>query len=442
MENNWTTAIMAADTTKMSNEDWTIMRAQPDRLGGSDQAIIMGCSPWTTAQQLADEKMGLVEHENLSKDALTTGHIFEPFVAMNFVRYMKREFPGLKIRLIKDFFRDMMEYAKCMFGENKIFDKCMDGLSKIYDLNMKAWGINPNGYYQCGQRNEDGTLKYPFAFANLDGIVEVTDKSGIMRRGIFEAKTTNYSTNRKTVDKYWKKGICPPYYYYQVLFYMEVMELDFCYITCCWGLTLDNMAVILIERDKIAGKLLMETDAEFLRRVELGLDVEDFDKNQSLLEKYYYKKYGVPKENKDTPIELPLSFAPLIDEAVALDDEISLLEEELSKKISEKAGICNKFYPYLKDNSYATLTNEDGEKKGFALVVPHTSPRFNQEAFKKDHPLEYREILEKGKGKWAIANLRKLYPQYEGKYTPVPVVDESKPLNFRIYDYEKKEETV
>ena len=439
MKENWTNAILIADTTNMSNEEWTYLRSLPNHIGGSDQGAINGVSPFVSIHQLYDEKCGLVERENLSKDAFTTGHIFEAFVAMNFIRYMKQEFPNLKIRILKDFFRDFMAYAKPMFGDNKIFDKCLDGLSKIFELNKKSWGFNPNGYYQCGQRDKNGELLYPFAYANLDGIVELQDKNGELRRGIFEAKTTN-SRNKKVIDNFWKKGICPPYYYYQVLFYMEVMELDFAYITCCWGLTLDSMAVVLVERDKFEGKMLMELNREFLKRVELGLSVDDLEKNQRLLEKYYKKKYGLLEKKDDVPpVELPLSFAPLFDEAVALNEEIEKLEEELEEVKERKIGICNKFYPYLKNNNYATLTDENGHTVGFSLKIPYTSPKFNQEKFKKEHPKEYREVMQKGKGKWAIANLRNLYPIYENLYTPPKVIAEDKPIDFKIYNYEDTE---
>lgn len=72
-------------------------------------------------------------------------------------------------------------------------------------------GLKSIFYVPVWYKNEDGSLRYPFALANIDGLVDINGKLGI-----FEAKTT--STRSHAVRDYWEKGIIPPYYYWQVVF--------------------------------------------------------------------------------------------------------------------------------------------------------------------------------------------------------------------------------
>ncbi len=443
----WTTAIEVCDTTDMTEDDWQKMRGGSDRLGGSDQGVIMGCSPYKTALELYNEKAGLdadVPQRPMNEDALTTGHIFEMFVAINFIRKMRMENPHLKIRLVKDILRDVMPYLESFYPENRLFRVLGKTAKKLFGYCRKSWGINPNGYFQCGAKNPDGTLKYPFAYANIDGIVEVIQEDGTIERGIFEAKTLNPDSpyGREAIRKYWKMGIVPEYYYWQIVFYMAVMDLDFTYITCCWGYTLANTEVILVKRDLEAEKLLMEADTEFMYCLESGIDLDCSEMKPELLNSYYQRKYGILEEKENLPVELPMSFESKIKAAMDADAKLQEAMAEVERLEQEKLKFANELYGVMgsKANSYATLTMSDGEKMGIKLQIPTTKPKFDVEALKAAEPAAYEEAVKMGKGKFSITNLRKIYPGLANKYQPPSRVDPGKgPTGYKIYNYESGE---
>ncbi len=61
--------------------------------------------------------------------------------------------------------------------------------------------INDCHMYQCGARDKDGKLKYPFVLCDLDGIVKINGVAGIL-----ECKTCNIGSEDYRI---WKSGKSP-----------------------------------------------------------------------------------------------------------------------------------------------------------------------------------------------------------------------------------------
>lgn len=104
--------------------------------------------------------------------------------------------------------------------------------------------------------------KYPFALASLDGWLY--DENN--RFGIWECKTTEIM-NRTMLDK-WKDGI-PQNYFCQVLYYMAVLEADFCVLTAekryTWKAGYTETQDYYIERSEVQEDIeyLMSEGAKF-----------------------------------------------------------------------------------------------------------------------------------------------------------------------------------
>lgn len=105
--------------------------------------------------------------------------------------------------------------------------------------------------------------KYPWALASLDGWLK--DEDG--RIGILEIKTTEILQSMQ--KEKWNQRI-PDNYYCQCLFYMAVLEADFCILKAQLKTVFDGVPYLQtkhykIERSEVQGDIdfLMEKGAEF-----------------------------------------------------------------------------------------------------------------------------------------------------------------------------------
>ena len=136
-------------------------------IGGSDASAVMGLNPYKSNIELWEEKLGIVEPEDISnKDCVVYGnHAEEP-------------------------------------------------LRQLFALDHPQYEVT-HKEFKVYQHKE-----YPFLQASLDGLLK--DQDG--RVGILEIKTTEIL--RSMQSESWKDQI-PNNYYIQVLHYMNVMNADF-----------------------------------------------------------------------------------------------------------------------------------------------------------------------------------------------------------------------
>lgn len=427
------------DTTNMDNDTWLSIREHglgkipmdpdyiPFTITGSGASSALGVNPWVSDEEYRDKKMGISPalEVNFNEESKAAGHVFEPFVAINFMRYMKHNFPEAKINLKKDCLRDILPYLKDACPDDDSYKMFLDSQDEIIKNFNTKWDLNPSYMYQCGILDDDGSLKYPFALANIDGLVEVNGKLGI-----FEAKTT--SVRSHAIRDYWEQGNIPPYYYWQLVFYMCVMNVDFAYITCCWGMTLNDMAVVFLERDLAVEEKFMEYLKDFVSDMELGLPLDESRSDPELVNQYYFRLYGPSKGDKKGAIELPPYCSKMVKKAISLDSEIAKAEAELKNLKAKRADIFNDIYPIMKDNAYATIVMEDKSVYGIKLKPSMKRPKFDEETFKNEHPDLYDEF---GVVSVDVTSLDKKYKGMKKKYTlPAEPNPEGKP-SFELYEY-------
>lgn len=358
----------------------------PVTVTGSESAQVLGWSTFASNMDLYAYKtdMPLKNPDDLSKkaDIFEAGHIFEPFVAIQFLRYMKKEFPSVNIKLEKDIVWEFFTSLQNVFPAFKtpIVKSLIENIRKVVN-NSFTW--NPNVMYQCGAKNLDGSLKYPFAIVDTDGFVKVNNKWCIL-----ECKTTQ---DRKLIDEF-KKGICPAKYEAQCRHSMAVMNMDAVYIVCCWGWTLNDMAVVCVERDMELEKDIMEKERAFCECVELGIEPDTTDQDPALLSKFRMKLYGVPA--KEAPaIEFPDTCREIIIKAIMAEREVNAAEEALEAARARKTKILAELYPYYGTANYGSFRLNDNQIVGVKLKVPMHRDALDVERLKTEEPALFQKYM-------------------------------------------------
>lgn len=385
------------DITSLSNEDWLKWRdhgpfyANPDHpnyipiaFGGSDVAAIFNVSPWTSSLELYHKKIGVspVVEKKKNQDILDSGHMLEPYVAHMFKRYM---------------------VEKLGYKESEV--------EMIEDNNMYQSGeieVDEEGFEVYDEETGEVKLRYPFAVGNFDGRCKVKKKMAG-----WEAKTTS-SRNYDTI-KNWQAGIVPEYYELQCRYYMAIANLDEWWITCVWGFTINEVAVICIKRDLEIEETIMETVKEFANCCLTKTEPDITDCKAELINDYYNRLYGL-RETSAPVVELdPDEYGDVVKEALQLDELIVAREkayhdaearrEEVYKKLynvygESSCGSClidgNLYYITLSQpTTRATLDLERLQKEEPALFAEYEkiTPAINTEKFKKECPVKYKQYL-------------------------------------------------
>lgn len=318
--------IALCDTSQMSESEWLLMRTGklhniPCTIGGSEISSVLDLNPWVTSKELYDRKSGIkpMISKEFNSENKEIGHIFEPFVQRLFILWFKKNY--------------RIELKECHSIEE--FNTCQNGI------------YNDKHFYQCGEKDDNGTIKYPFAVANVDGLIKVNGRIGIM-----EYKTT---TPHGTVGKHnvnnWKQGKPPIYYEYQCRHYMKVLNLDFFFLVCAWEFSLSGMGVVYNERDYELENHLFEKEKEFFEAVILQKGWNTDNCKASALATYYTLKYGEP-DVKRPPLKLDSSYFPLLERMLERTEQRKLLNQQLDNMNDKDHELINLLAPVIEDASY------------------------------------------------------------------------------------------
>ena len=301
-------------------------------IGGSAVSIIFGDNPWQSKLELYHKKSGTAVpkyERTMDEEILEAGHQLEQFVALMAKRKLREE--------------------------------------GVTDIEM--W--NDTIFYQHP--------KYPWAVVNLDRRIKVNGVPGIL-----ECKTTG---NFDDIEL-WKAGIVPKKYEWQCRYYMATMNLDYCYICCCWGFTMEQCALILIRRDKQIERTMMNAVGEFVECCECGIEPEMQTGHMKSLANYYNRLYGELPE-KAPAVELPDSTEvyDLMEEAQTLFSRKKMAEERVKQIEEEEYEITSKLMKLMGGKStYATYRLDSEKVVSVKLKQPMHRATFDEERFAKEHP--------------------------------------------------------
>lgn len=345
--------VKVGDSAGMTQEEFAKSRIG---IGGSDQAVLYGYSPWNSMYGLWAKCCGMKKYVFKEEDdyAKEKGHILEPLVAEVFQRKT-----GFKV-------------------------------------------INDTGIYHHAD--------YSFMRVNLDRMYEreTQDKYGNKKtiRGVLELKTT--FPENAAVEEYWKKGKCPEYYRLQVLFYLAVMDLDEAYIACMWGFDeKKNYACVRIERNMEEEADLIERNVRFwntyvIPRKKPPLELSKKPKN-TLADLRAYSGFADP--NLPCVIFHP-DYSVDVEEMEAVDEQIA----ELKARIKELEEIKLRLeIPFVEAMGQATV----------GMIPARENDSYYEVAYKarKQTVISAKNLMEKHPElmseytKVKIGELRADYPQ-------------------------------
>lgn len=273
-------------------------------IGGSDISAIFGVNPFKTIDDLYDDKCG-IPHRITStsaelKDSQDSGHLFENLVAIQFKRKMENE--GYVVSVMDD--------------------------TNFYQCGTTC--CNEDGVVLCDE-NGDSILKYPFACANLDRMVTVNGKTAIL-----ECKTIS-AANFSMISN-WKNGIVPFAYELQCRYYMAITNIDVCYICCCWGFRLTDMAIIKLVRNYEEEEYIMEAVKDFADCVRNRNRPTGIQQSAEQVLDYLKRRYGIPEADKPI-ITLEKDTLPVLFDAMEIEDQISHLNNRIEILTEQKNSI-------------------------------------------------------------------------------------------------------
>lgn len=377
-------AIAIGDIRTVSNDEWAKhwrphgpgwRDPRPDNIrylerayGGSDMGAIMGVSHFKSRLELFHQKAGFsnaIEREG-NADAKELGHLYETPTALKY--HILRQRAGAKVTLFID--------GKVYLPDRSI-KKNADG--SIYDepLSMRI--------YRDGRTDANASnalkLRYPWALANCDGFLY---EDGI--EGILEIKTT--SPRNYSVIEGWKNGKIPMPYYFQIVYYMAILNVMFCDIFCSWDQTLEGCAMIRVYRNYDLEERLFKAVEEFDEYVEQMIEPDPSHDDPDLLLSHYYELFGPVKE--DAPmIELPEKYRSTVVRAMDIEKEITKVQEQLDELMKKKSTVYSELYPVYKDCTYGQFRLDETHVVSIKLKTPMKRATLDVERFKKDYPSVY-----------------------------------------------------
>ncbi len=329
------------DTGSLSNDEFSKIRQEIEKalghkvLGGSDTGKALGISKFVSPQELYDQKAGLkpeIQLENPDKKWIfTAGHAFEDGVA---------------------------QLTKLFWEEKK------HAVSIINDTNM----------YQCATKDEKGLLRYPFAVGNLDRIIIIDGKKGVL-----ELKTTS------------RLGEIPKEYILQCRYYMAITNLDFAIISICAGNSKSSFKSVLIRRDMELEESLMESMRDFWLLIEEGGERKIKGANASLMLSYLNKYYGDIDET--LPIVDMSSKRDEISEVLKIDEKIKNLETEIKSLKERKTELYAEWTSIYKKSAEAVVETAEGIRVLVKRTPGYFSEEIDEERLRKEEPETYKRYL-------------------------------------------------
>lgn len=338
--------------------------------GGSDMGTLMIKSHFKTRLELFHQKSGIqpVFTRNGNAWAKDRGHLYETPTAL---KYQK--------------FRMMNKESVTLYVDGVVFGPDGRQLKKNGKAveNPISTQIYRDGRLKTPKYTSNEDFRYPWALANCDGMIM---ENGVT--GLLEIKTTS-PKNYDVIDN-WKKGIIPEAYYWQVVYYMAILNVMFCDIVCSWTHEIEDMAVIRVYRDYEAEQMLFSRVEEFDDYVEQGVAPDVSGEDPFLLNNYYYELFG-PVDEREPFVELPDNpkMRRLISLALELDKECSAKKKELEELDRKRESIYAELYPIMKTSSYGQFRIDDKQVAGITLKTPMKRARLDEDRFKADHPALY-----------------------------------------------------
>ena len=177
----------------------------------------------------------------------------------------------------------------------------------------------------------------------------------------------------------------PIYYELQCRFYMAIMDVNYCYICCAWGLGIDEMAVVRIDRDLSIEDEIMEKCRDFVECVEQAFEPDPADCKAELINQFYYELYG-EVDPKAPFIELPEKYRDVILSAMEIENRVKQRKAALKEAESEREQIYSQLYPVFGRSTSGSFKLNESQVVYLRLKTPMTRAKLDSEKLAAEHP--------------------------------------------------------
>lgn len=297
------------NTKNLTKEEWLKYRTQG--IGGSDVSVIAGINPFKSAYALWLEKTGQIELEETENNYTHFGTLLEPIIRKEFTMRT-----GLKVR------------QKHMLLQSE---------------------------------------KYPFMYANLDGVI---NEDGEM--AIFEAKTAS-----EYKLEVWENEVPAPYIL-QIQHYMAVTGAKKTYIAALVGG--NKFYWHEIKRDDEMIEKIIAMEKYFWEVYVLG-GMEPVPDGSESTTKYFNEKF---KNSNGETIELP-------EEVISVCDEYERISEQIKALENEKNAMGNQIKGYMKEAEIGIV----GDRRILWQLISKSS--IDTKRLKAEKPDIYADYLQQSR---------------------------------------------
>ena len=358
----------------LDEEKWLGLRKEDLRVGGSETAMLTatdgsfgGCSKWGNPFTLAREKTGVAETiEDSDKEGIFfVGHWMEEPVAERAGEMIKSRL-GLPVNLIND-----------------------------------------TRMFQCGIKNEDGTLRYPHAIADCDRMLHFV---GVPAAGLkaedgalihewegLEIKTTRIIEAWDPADPHTVEGV-PAYYYMQIQHYMAVTGLPVFWIAVQDLKDLSAAPIIRrVERNDELCEKILDNIEFFVREVKSGnlFDSPEYaEENPTSYNKLSARWADPAPVTVDVPQSLLDEWQAAQDDVTKANDGLVLAQMGVEVATEKRTAVENKIGALFKNHEGTGLvTMPDGTTVKIVREVAKGRSTFDLDRMKKEAPALYDRIV-------------------------------------------------
>lgn len=369
--------VIVGDTANMSDEEFTQSRTG---IGGSDQATLLGLSPYSCLYELWLKCTG--ETMPVQKDSFEKkrGHILEELVA--------------------EMFRNQTGYI------------VLDDTSIYVHPQYPYLRANLDRIYQRPKFDPDG---------NVLGTIE----------GILECKTVD--PKHSDVKDYWKKNQVPPRYLLQVMYYMMIKNVDEAYVACMYGISQSDYVQVKVLRNKDLEDQLLKRNVGFWTNYvvpkicppkEVTLKAENairtIRQNQKVLD-------------GQAALLLDPSYLSRFDEVTEIDKELQGLKKKEEELREKKLKLLIPVYDLMGSHTEGILDCEDGcNYYAISYKMPEKTTISAEMLYEKYPKLAptYTKVC--------VSNLKKDFPQIAEELSSVETNTESRPLSIKKKKLDEK----
>lgn len=267
--------------------------------------------------------------------------------------------------------------------------------------------------YQCGKKNEDGTLVAPWLIATPDGFVY---RNGVLY-ALAEFKNIQYFSPNMA---YVKKKHVPPEYYTQVHHYFMGTGLSKCFVMCITGNSYPNdFKMFEVDKDEAFCDELFRVEEEFVDSLHKGIaPAMDGSDGQDISKLYELLRKASGNYRPDLPpVYGDASLIDIVEDLTFIDEDICSLKERIKELEEQKKELLVKHvFPVVAESNELRVPFDESSFYSVCLKDSKETIFICPEEIKEKEPEAYKDSLER---KFSVTIFKEKFPFLYKKYAKV-----------------------